>query len=715
MSGDSSGLSDSGFTPARQTDIINDLNASFTDAFGADANLSSTSLFGNLIAIFSAPLASVWELMEGVWNSQFTAGAEGVAVDNVLELDGMARLPATYTITGPDGVASEDGVINGFVVYGNGGTVVTAGSICQTTATPPLSFTVDEDITISDPLPQFQSLNFSGNPGAGSCVVTVTTMTGERLTTSAISGASFASSMESAINALVNSALILPFTDVECRFDTGTSTMEVQFGGDKSPLSGDPTSEGFNFPLIEVDTTLLTESDATTPVVLESASITSVGVPGYGVGSATCTTTGPNVVLANTLTVISTPISGWTSVNNDIDCIPGTNTETDVAALARRRLSLGGGGGGKLSSIKTAVAAVPGVVSVQAFENLSSCALQNITIPYPTPTTGNYQIVLGGGVTGDLAPGASSRDLQAAINALDGYNVIVSGSPAYGFQVDFNGSFGGASQPLILTRDGSAGAMPESPIVTYGRPPNSFEIVVLGGDDDAILQAILNSQPTGIGSYASPVLVATGNISDATTLNINANRDALETGMLVTGPGIFTGTTATGFGGLIGLPDTDVTLSQNATSGSGTYVFSRAAAIIDEDNVTHFVGFTRAQDALQYIAITLLTDYYNVPGDSSSGINTNATFVPSSTDTIVSEIVAIGKSVQPGGLIVIKGFSGLVGAFNNVPGIIDYALAISSGSAPDDPVIGDPMPPNVQLLPAQVGDFEAGNVSITWS
>src|SRR5690606_9975123 len=58
---------------------------------------SPQSVLGQLIGVFSKPCADIWENQEAVYNSQYPATAEGTSLDNVVQLNGITRLPALQT------------------------------------------------------------------------------------------------------------------------------------------------------------------------------------------------------------------------------------------------------------------------------------------------------------------------------------------------------------------------------------------------------------------------------------------------------------------------------------------------------------------------------------------------------------------------------------------------------------------------------------------
>ena len=231
---------------------------------------------------------------------------------------------------------------------------------------------------------------------------------------------------------------------------------------------------------------------------------TTVGAPAEAVASATCTVSGPTYAPAGSLTVIATPISGWAGVNNPLDAIVGTNIETDTQALARRNTLLAAQANGPIQSIVDKVREVSGVTQALGFENLTDAAQQVVSFS-GVPVTGSFQLLLGAYLTGSIPFTATSATVQAAINVLPGLSsVLVNGNFTNGFVIDYNGSNGGQPQPLASVFNNTLGVTTS---VAYGRPGKSFEIVVQGGDNTAIAQAIYGAKPAGIQSYGSTTVV----------------------------------------------------------------------------------------------------------------------------------------------------------------------------------------------------------------
>lgn len=182
------GLSPQGFRRPRQSDILEALETAFRDQFGATVNVSPQTVFGQLIGIFSEREALIWEALEDDVLSGTPAGAEGVYVDNMLSLTGLARLPAQATVTNPTPATQANGVTAyGLCLFGEPGTVVPAGSLITTSTQPVRTFMLDASVTLRPAVNAVQNLFFTATPTAGSYQLALTTPSGETVTTGPIS------------------------------------------------------------------------------------------------------------------------------------------------------------------------------------------------------------------------------------------------------------------------------------------------------------------------------------------------------------------------------------------------------------------------------------------------------------------------------------------------------------------------------------------------
>ena len=704
------GLTAAGFVTKPQSQIISEIESSLQDTFGQNINLGPESNFGQLVGIFSEREALIWQLAEAVYASENPNFAEGTSVDNILALNNLKRLLATATRTNPSPVTNTQGItLYGIVLRGTPGTVIPSGSIAQTSASPPLQFTLDNSVTIAPSVNALQSIFQSNSPTSGAFQLSISSPAGNTLSTPSLSynilpqtsaitfasvpvsgnfsltltlagsvlntatlpfnataaqiqsainflsgysgvtvsgtmsagfqiawgnianpklsfntnttgvAATFQDSLQALFNALYDStANVYPFTDVQVV--TGASGFNFTFGGVATP-SGHATSGAQQQPLITVVANTLQNGTNITNINIVN---TTQGNPAQGIGSFTCTQTGPNFVAAGALNTIGTSITGWASVVNQLDCLTGTNVESDTAALQRRTASLQAQANGPLEAIVEKVGALTNVVTAIGFENLNEAALQVITYGIQ-PASGSFQLVLEGTPTSTIPYNANAAAIQAAINAVSGYSeALVTGTMLAGFTVDFNGSFGGEPVSIIQVLNNTTGVVIE---VAFGRPGKSFEIVVEGGDDTLIAQTIIASKPAGIQTYGSTQV-----------------------------------------------------------------------EVFDNYGNPYQIQFSRPIQVPIYVAIVLETDY----------THTTPKFNPQSVQTIQEDIVSLGNQVGIGGLIIGFGTNGLVGAFNSVPGILSYTLFF--GTSPN-PTTNS----NIQMASESVPIFETFNCSVSYT
>jgi len=249
------GITDTGFNRKRLDDILVDKNDAIRAVFGVDVNLTPQSPDGQLSGILADSDAALWELIEDAYNAFNPDGVTGVQQDNLVELNGINRLPATSTTAALD-------------LVGLANLVIPAGVI-------------------------------------------VATATG------------------------------------------------VQFA-------------------------------IPNQVQLDGAGI-ATGVPSNAVIA------GNVAALAGTITTIVTAISGWTSVTNPADAIPGTNEETDSDLRVRRQASVAFPSQSILDGIFAAISNVAGVESVTVLENDTNVVDSNGQDPH------SVQAVVKGGADQDIA------------------------------------------------------------------------------------------------------------------------------------------------------------------------------------------------------------------------------------------------------------------------------------------------------------------------
>lgn len=477
--------------------------------------------------------------------------------------------------------------------------------------------------------------------------------------------------VQARINALVDpSTGKTPFADVMVTQPSQTQLL-ITFGANAAPKDQPSSANMAQGRIVIAQNSLMAGNKPCSLAVIARA----MGNPAQAVAQATCTQTGPYAVPAGTLTVIGSSQQGWSGVTNQLDCLTGRDVETDMQAIDRRSGQLASKGNGPLASVVEKVQQVPGVTAAIGFNNLSGAAQQMLTFA-TMPTGGQFTLAYGASMTPAQAYNVSASALQQALSALPGLaSVRVSGSYTYGYTIDFGGAFGGQATQLLTIAQDTTGAQLTA---AYGRPPKSIEIVVEGGDDVAVAQAILLSAPAGIATYGSPVLQTSGSCTAGSAQMALAAIGQAEVGDAIFAQGLRPGSVIAAISG------TTVTLSLPALSTASNVAVTVNHTIFVRDSAGNVqqVAFSRPQSILVYVDCQLVTDFYNVPGDPTSGANTAALFDPASLATVQADLIANGNAVGIGGTLIAKGTNSLQSCFREVPGVLDFSLAFDTVTPP---------------------------------
>jgi uncharacterized phage protein gp47/JayE len=107
---------------------------------------------------------------------------------------------------------------------------------------------------------------------------------------------------------------------------------------------------------------------------------------------------------AGTLTLIVTPVAGWNSVTNAAAATPGQDIESIAALRIRRELALSIGGSRTRGAIRSKLALLDGVLSVEVFENTTNATDADGIGPH------SVRIVVWDG-----SPGAADDDAIAQV------------------------------------------------------------------------------------------------------------------------------------------------------------------------------------------------------------------------------------------------------------------------------------------------------------
>ena len=128
------GLTSSGFTPKKLSDVLSDFEDSEHALISPALDVSSDQPIGQLNGIYAAKIAELWELLSVVVSAFDRPNAEGVMLDNTGNLTGTPRLAPTATVV--------DATVNL-----NAGVTLPAGSKACVPGFPAVSFSLQTAVT----------------------------------------------------------------------------------------------------------------------------------------------------------------------------------------------------------------------------------------------------------------------------------------------------------------------------------------------------------------------------------------------------------------------------------------------------------------------------------------------------------------------------------------------------------------------------------------
>ena len=307
------GVTDEGFVIKRFEDLVPQWEKFFSDAYGI-VNTDSSSAIGQLINILAKNDADTWELLEAVYNSQYKDSATGLSLDNVASLIGITRqgeLSSTANL----------------LIQGTQGTLLTIGKVISTTETTRFITTAAASIDIAS---------------AAQAIVSVDTVLDTTLYTVTINGSAItflsdgdATNLEIAAGLV---AAIVASTQPVTPSDNLDGTFQIDTNDFSVPYS------------LAVDANLSISSFwSTVPAESEEA--------------------GAVAALANSLTEIKTPVSGWTAVTNPVDAVVGQAEETDSELRLRMAQSQNISSAATIEAIIARLLNVSGVTGATVIEN----------------------------------------------------------------------------------------------------------------------------------------------------------------------------------------------------------------------------------------------------------------------------------------------------------------------------------------------------------
>lgn len=336
------GVTDEGFVIKSLSVIREEVENDLKSSFGNQINLSPESGFSELRDKYSEREHSLWELAQAIYNSQWPQTATGVSLENVLDFAALEKL------------AARESTIVTQALFGTIATIIPSGTQISVENDPTTVFETTDDVTLIAGTDEVQTITFSLTPDAGSFTVSY-----EGDETAAIAHDDLAADVQVALRALSG----LSEVTVSGDFTTGfVVTFTGADGVQEQPL------------LVEETNTLLDTPTAVTITVTETT-------PGVYQGETgmICTVTGAKNANAKTLTVINTPVAGFTSTFNAVDAVPGRDVETDAEARIRRNESVVTSLSASVEAIKNKIsdlnddeyAALPQLTDIMVYENVT--------------------------------------------------------------------------------------------------------------------------------------------------------------------------------------------------------------------------------------------------------------------------------------------------------------------------------------------------------
>ena len=545
------GVTPAGFKIKRLVDLKNELEDLFIGEFG-DVNLDAQSVIGQIIGIFAKVYADQWENEQDLYYSQYPNSATGVSLDNVVQLNGLTRLPAERTsvvgvATGIEGtlipinsLARTPGNVevffstaNAFITRGN-----SVQNIVNVVAVAAQIYTILIDATsytFSLPTMSFSGPFVSGNVITprinGISLPTVTYTTSSANTFNLLAASLLTSPAISTAIVVGNTIEITP----ELGFQVVVNTPAISGAGAPvySQILRTPVSTSQVAQYLEAVLNTSTRVTATNNVADITITATDTDFP-YALNVGTnlnitqvsspvpfqAQTYGPIPVPVGSLTDILTPVAGWSTLTNFKAGVTGRFTETDVELRLRRINSLRLSGAATVEAIRARLLQeVPGVTSVTIFENVTMLQTPETIVFSNDFVTGNsIQVTFNGNIIGSVPFSVDQLTTITAVKNLILAQTGVATGTVGGVgnrQIDFTfDEFGEYKVSFSIT----GGASQTTYAISGGRPPKSFETVVEGGSDDSVALKIWQTKPAGIQTFGNvnnyngvPIIDSQGN------------------------------------------------------------------------------------------------------------------------------------------------------------------------------------------------------------
>jgi len=334
-------ITNAGFVKPTLVEIKTNLETSYKQIWGNDIDLDESGAFGQDIGLKSKMLSELWDALEEAYNCRNPDQATGVSLDNIAIENAITRLPATYT------------AVTNVLLYGDEGTIILASKKAKKSSAI-VNFELNETITIS-------------KVAARKGVIEITTLTPGntyRVTIDSTNYDYVANGGDSITDVL---------DEIETLITAGTWLGTASVASEQLTLLD--ADLDFNFD-VTGDLEIVTLASG---------------------GNFTCDTIGTQILPANSLTEIVTPVSGWDSVENLSAGTTGREVETDEEFRIRREQAIISGNATDESIRSAILNNVASVITCNVFSNRTD-AIDGEGRPEHS-----FEVVVSGGTDADVA------------------------------------------------------------------------------------------------------------------------------------------------------------------------------------------------------------------------------------------------------------------------------------------------------------------------
>ena len=337
------GVTPEGFIRKRVENIREELRSDFKGAFGDDIDVSEQSNFGAIIDILTKKFATLWEGLEFVYNSRDVNGATGVSLDRLCQMVGVTRRGSTSSTVQ-------------CLLIGADTTLISANKLVSQSTTN-MQFRLFSDVTLS---------------------------------------------VDDTVKTFLEIANVVDSTPYTITLDLHNYSVNSGAGATKESIVAllkaeiDSTSTDYIF-IDNLDGTfnITSLNGYDTYSISVSANIDIKQVS--NIGQFYAVETGSNIVPADTVDTIDTPVSGWDGVINLQAGVTGRDQESDDELRARRSLSLFSSGAGTDEAIRSNLLnEIFGVTTVRVFSNRTNSTVDS------RPAK-SYEVLISGGNDDDIA------------------------------------------------------------------------------------------------------------------------------------------------------------------------------------------------------------------------------------------------------------------------------------------------------------------------